>query len=131
MKVSLFGLIALVFGAFLVTLYGPVSSKGQAVKASPESRRPELAYYEAVNKVGPPEDPQLLFLLMGQYSNSNKQAEGVEFLSARLKEFGAKLTDTQKALYLSAIGLLRAQHASDVSLLHRVGYVKETIAILD
>ena len=41
------------------------------------------------------------------------------------------LTDAQKALYLSAIGLLRAQHASSVSLLHRIGYVKDTIAILE
>src|SRR5712691_5476151 len=35
------------------------------------------------------------------------------------------------ALYLSAIALLRAQHASSVSLLRRLGYVKETIATLD
>ena len=56
---------------------------------------------------------------------------GRGFLSARLKEFGPRLTDLQKALYLSAIGLLRAQHASSVSLLHRIGYVKDTIAMLD
>src|SRR5438270_7573711 len=68
---------------------------------------------------------------MAQYSNANLQDEGAEFFSARLKEFGPRLADTQKALYLSAIGLLRAQHASSVSLLHRVGYVKETIAILE
>jgi len=53
------------------------------------------------------------------------------FFSARLQEFGPRLTDAQEALYLSAIGLLRAQHASSVSLLHRAGYVKETIAILE
>src|SRR5262249_15161292 len=50
---------------------------------------------------------------------------------ARLKEFGPKLTDVQKSLYLSIIGLLRAQHASSVPLIHRIGYVKETISILD
>ncbi len=110
---------------------GSTPSKGGPAQASAELRRPELAYYKAVNKVGPPQDPQLLFLLMAEYSNDNKQAEGVEFLSARLKEFGPELTDAQKALYLSAIGLLRAQHASDVSLLHRIGYVKDTIATLD
>ena len=92
---------------------GSTPSKGGHANASPE-----LAYYEAVNKVGPPQDPQLLFLLMAQYSNANKQAEGVEFLSARLKEFGPELTDAQKALYLSTIGLLRAQRASNLSLLH-------------
>ena len=81
--------------------------------------------------MAPPQDPQLLFLLMAQYSNANLQGEGAEFFSARLNEFGPRLTDVQKALYLSAIGLLRAQHASSVSLLHRIGYVKDTIAILD
>src|SRR6267378_892415 len=78
-----------------------------------------------------PRDPQLLFLLMAQYSNAKLREEGAEFFSARLQEFGPRLTDAQKALYLSAIGLLRAQHASSVSLLHRVGYVKETIALLE
>src|SRR6266481_5459922 len=73
----------------------------------------------------------LLFLLMGAYANANQQVEGAEFLAARLNEFGPRLSDPQKALYLSAIGLLRGQHASSVSLLHRMGYVKDTIAMLD
>jgi glyoxylase-like metal-dependent hydrolase (beta-lactamase superfamily II) len=59
------------------------------------------------------------------------QGEGAEFLSARFKEFEPQLTDPQKALYLSAIALLRAQHANSVSLLHRIGYVNDTIAMLD
>src|SRR6266481_4215818 len=78
---------------------------------------PNLEYLKAVNAAGPPQDPQLLFLLMAEYSNANMQSEGAEFLSARLKEFGPRLTDAQKALYLSAIGLLRAQNASKVSFL--------------
>jgi hypothetical protein len=94
-------------------------------------RRPDLEYLKAVNQAAPPADPQVLFLLMGQYANANLQAEGIEFLSARLREFDPRLNDTQKALYLSAIGLLRAQHAAAVPLLHRIGWVKETIAILD
>jgi glyoxylase-like metal-dependent hydrolase (beta-lactamase superfamily II) len=95
------------------------------------SSRPELEYLKAVNSAAPPQDPQLLFLLMGEYANANQQAEGAEFLTVRLNEFGPGLTDAQKSLYLSAIGLLRAQHASSVSLLHRIGYVKDTIAMLD
>src|SRR6516162_4379417 len=93
--------------------------------------RPNLEYWKAVNMEGPPQDPQFLFLLMGEYANANMSAEGAEFFSARLKEFEPRLSDAQKALYLSAIGLLRAQHAHDVPLLHRIGWVKETIAILD
>src|SRR5262249_9852878 len=75
--------------------------------------------------------PQLLFLLMGQYANANMQAEGVEFFSQQLRDFEPRLTDVQRAQYLSAIGLLRAQHAEAVPLLRRIGWVKETISILD
>jgi glyoxylase-like metal-dependent hydrolase (beta-lactamase superfamily II) len=95
------------------------------------STRPELEYLKAVNSVAPPQDPQLLFLLMSEFANANQQAEGAEFLSARLNEFGPRLSDEQKALYLSAIGLLRAQHASSISLFGRIGYVKDTISMLD
>ena len=100
-------------------------------KSASSSQRPNLAYLKAVNLAAPPQDPQLLFLLMGEYANANRPAEGAEFFSARLKEFEPRLTDVQKALYLSAIGLLRAQHAHAVPLLHRIGWVKETITMLD
>src|SRR5712691_10329217 len=123
----------------VLLFFGVLLAKPRATSARPRpgnrgevgSVRPELEYLKAVNSVAPPRDPQLRFLLMAEYSNANRQGEGAEFFSARLKEFGPRLTDAQKALYLSAIGLLRAQHASSVSLLHRVGYVKETIATLE
>jgi glyoxylase-like metal-dependent hydrolase (beta-lactamase superfamily II) len=94
-------------------------------------RRPDLEYLKAVNQAAPPQDPQLLFLLMGEYANANMQAEGVDFFSQRLREFDARLTDAQRALYLSAIGLLRAQQAQVIPLLYRIGWVKETIAMLE
>ncbi len=95
------------------------------------SNRPDLEYLKAVNLAAPPQDPQLLFLLTGEFANANMQSEGVEFFSARLKEFDPRLTDVQRALYLSAIGLLRAQHAHAVPLLRRIGWVKETISMLE
>jgi glyoxylase-like metal-dependent hydrolase (beta-lactamase superfamily II) len=131
MKVLLYLSAVLLLAVFLVSLRGAASTESTGVDSSSGSHRPELEYLKAVNTVAPPRDPQLLFLLMAQYSNANLQGEGAEFFSARLKEFGPHLTDAQKALYLSAIGLLRAQHATSVSLLHRIGYVKDTIAILD
>src|SRR5713226_8543528 len=114
----------------LITVLRIAFSHDEGV-ANSEAHRPELTYLKAVNSVAPPRDPQLLFLLMAAYSNAQLQAEGVEFFSARLKEFGPRLTDVQKALYLSAIGLLRAQHAHAVPLLHRNGWVKETLGMLD
>src|ERR1700683_2571361 len=123
--------VLLVFGVALATLRATLARADSHNHTDAGSGRPELEYLKAVNSVAPPRDPQLLFLLMAEYSNANLQGEGAEFFSARLNEFGPRLTDVQKALYLSAIGLLRARHASSVSLLHRVGYVKQTIAILD
>jgi len=131
MKTSVYLLAALLLGTALASLHGTLAATDTASSPQSPSRRPDLEYWKAVNSVAPPQDPRVLFLLMAQYSNANLQGEGAEFLSARLKEFGSRLTDPQKALYLSAIALLRAQHASSVSLLHRVGYVKDTIATLD
>ena len=124
-------LAALLLGTALVTSHGALAAGGSGDSSSSASHHPDLDYLKAVNSVAPPRDPELLFLLMAEYSNANLQGEGAEFFSARLKDFDFRLTAAQKALYLSAIGLLRAQHASSVSLLHRIGYVKETISILE
>jgi len=118
----------------LILAIGVVSlglAETDTTKSGAGVHRPSLDYLKSVNMAAPPQDPQLLFLLMGEYANANMPAEGAEFFSARLKEFEPRLTDVQRALYLSAIGLLRAQHAHAVPLLHRVGWVKETITILD
>jgi glyoxylase-like metal-dependent hydrolase (beta-lactamase superfamily II) len=98
---------------------------------SAKRHSPELEYLKAVNSVAPPKDPELMFILMGEFASSNLQDEGAEFFSARLKEFEPQLTPVQKSLYLGIIGLLRAQNASRVRLLDRYGYVRDTIAILD
>ena len=109
----------LILVVFLAGLRGVPAAAGPKDHAEAGSGRPELEYLKAVNNVAPPQDPQVLFLLMGQYSNANLQGEGAEFFATRLKEFGPRLTEAQKALYLSVIGLLRAQHTSSVPLLRR------------
>lgn len=100
-------------------------------KRSAKRPSPELEYLKAVNSVAPPKDPELMFILMGEFASSNLQDEGAEFFSARLEEFEPQLTPVQKSLYLGIIGLLRAQNASRVRLLNRYGYVRDTITILD
>jgi len=131
MKAFICLLAALLLAAALLTRFTTRGAEDRTKSLTSSAHRPEIEYLKAVNSVAPPHDPQLLFLLMAQYSNANQQGEGAEFFSQRLKEFGPRLTDPQKALYLSVIGLLRAQNASSISLLHRVGYVKDTIAILE
>src|SRR6267154_766187 len=131
MRTVIYLLAALLLGTLFATLPGTTVTKSRGIDSPSGSYRSELEYLKAVNSAAPPRDPQLLFLLMAQYSSANRHADGAEFFSARLKEFGPRLTDGQKALYLSTIGLLRAQHAASVSLWHRIGYVNETLAILD
>src|SRR6266567_4039734 len=121
----LLGLLGLTLGAILVM------QSGRAESHSASTSLPDLEYLKAINSTGPLQDPQLLFLLLTQYVNANRQGEGAEFFSARLKEFEGRLTPVQQSLYLSIIGLLRAQHAASLPLLRRYGYVKETIAILE
>lgn len=97
----------------------------------PRGARPELAYLEAVNRVRPPEDPQLLFLLSSQYANANRQAEGIAFFEERLRDFRNRLSPAQEALYLTALASLRAGEARRRPWYSRLGWVKDTVAMLD
>jgi glyoxylase-like metal-dependent hydrolase (beta-lactamase superfamily II) len=127
-----FGLLRLAALIVLVLLISTASKVAERrPNASADTHSPNLEYLKAVNSVAPLKDPELLFLLMAEFANSNLHAEGADFFSARLKEFEPRLTPVQRSLYLSIIGLLRAQHASSVALVHRYGYVKETLATLD
>src|SRR5215471_1805854 len=127
MKTILVLSVTLVLGVLLATARPqPVA----AMRGGEPAGRPEIAYLETINALRPPPDPQLLFILMGEYANANQPERGVAFLSARLQEFAPRLTSGQKALYLSAIALLRAQNAASVPLWQRIGYVKDTIASL-
>lgn len=100
-------------------------------KRSTKLHSPELEYLKRVNSIAPLKDPELMFILMGEFASSNLQDEGAEFFSARLRDFEPRLTPVQQSLYLGIIGLLRAQNAPRVPLLRRYGYVNDTIATLD
>lgn len=118
-------LLSLLLSLMLATL--PAS----ATPAPPNNGGPELAYLELVNSQRPPRDPQLLFMLMGRFASARQQERGAAFFAARLQQFDPALSDTQRALYLVVIALLRAQHAGEVSLFHRLGYVSETVDMLE
>ncbi len=102
-----------------------------AERPAVDSHRPELAYLKQVNRWRPPSDPQLVFLLMGQYANANRHAEGAAYLEELRQRFDAQLNDEQRALYLTAIASLRAGQAKEVALFRRYGWVRETLAMLD
>jgi len=108
--------------AMLAPAYSATATDGQ---------RPELAYLKQVNQWRPPSDPQLLFLLMGQFANAGRHAEGIDYFNGVLQRFAGELDDAHKALYLSAVASLRAGHASDVPLVNRIGWVRDTVKLLD
>ncbi len=100
-------------------------------RAQAEAVPPELAYLKQVNQWRPPSDPQLLFILMGQFASAGRHVEGIAYFDEVLKRFGPELTDNQKAQYLVAIASLRAAHASEVFLPKRIGWVRDTVVQLD
>jgi len=121
------------FAALLLVgaLYGSLAAAGVGDSSSATWHRPELEYFKVLNRAGPPRDPQILFLLMGQYANANLHGDGIEFFSSVMKEFEPRLSDSQKSLYLATIGLLRAGYANEVSFFSRIGWVRDTIEILE
>ncbi|MES2070168.1 MAG: MBL fold metallo-hydrolase [Pseudomonadota bacterium] len=122
MKIAAFLVAAIALGLMLAT--APAASLSRS--ASP----PELEYLEVVNQ-RPQQDLQLPILLMGQYLSARQQERGIAFFSARLKEFDHQFSELQKAVHLSALAVLRAQHAADVPLWQRLGYVKDTIGMIE
>jgi len=91
----------------------------------------ELAYLKQVNRWRPPSDPQLLFLLMGQFASAGRYQEGIAYFGDLLSRFGPELSPPQRAQYLTAIAALRAGRTDDVFVLKRMGWVRDTLALLD
>src|SRR6266853_6710576 len=85
MKVILPLSVALALGLLVVGVRSLPAAAGSGSGAPPGAHRAEIEYLEMVNALGPPKDPQLLFLLMAQYSNASLQQQGVEFFAARRK----------------------------------------------
>src|SRR5262245_15227332 len=123
-------LVALALLAGLVSVLVNISSAAQS-RAPADALSPELAYLKEVNQWRPPSDPQLLFILMGQFASAGRQVEGIAYFEDALKRFAPELTDNQKAQYLVAIASLRAGRANEVSLPKRIGWVRDTVAQLD
>jgi glyoxylase-like metal-dependent hydrolase (beta-lactamase superfamily II) len=124
--VALLGTLVL---GFVAIVRAP--SLGAQPQAPSDTVSPELAYLKQVNQWRPPSDLQLLFLLMQQFANAGRHVEGIAYFETVLDRFSLKLTDNQKAQYLVATAFLRASRANDVFLFKRLGWVRDTLALLD
>jgi hypothetical protein len=74
-------------GVLLMANLRTVAAGAVAGSADPAGNRPELAYLEQVNRWRPPSDPQLVFLLMGQFANAGRHAEGAAFFEDLRRRF--------------------------------------------
>ena len=128
-SIAIVTLLSVLVLGFVTAVSAPLS--GAQARSSTDAVSPELAYLKQVNQWRPPSDPQLLFLLMGQFANAHRHVEGIAYFEELLARFGADLTDQQKAQYLLAIASLRAGHANEVFLFKRLGWVHDTLALLD
>jgi len=108
-----------------------VMAPARPAAAATRANDAPLEYLKTVSGLGPVQDPQILFLLMSQYLAANDAEGGIAYFNDMLQRYDQQLSDPQRSLYLSAIGLLRASHAKDVSFFHRYGWVNDTSAILD
>ena len=73
MKTVIYSIAALLVAAAVAVLYKTTAAAESGVSPAAVSHRPVLEYLQAVNGVAPPQDPQLLFLPMAQYSNAHLQ----------------------------------------------------------
>jgi glyoxylase-like metal-dependent hydrolase (beta-lactamase superfamily II) len=124
----------LIVAACCLALAAPFALVDEApahAAATTDGERPELAYLKQVNRWRPPSDPQLVLLLMAQFANAGRYVEGIDYFNDALKRFDSQLDDERRALYLTALASLRAQHANSVFLLRRPGWVRATLQLLD
>lgn len=102
-----------------------------APPAPPQTYHAELEYLKALHQAGPVAEPQLNAILMQQFLNANQFQAGIEFIESLLQKQGSQLTYEQKALYLSAVGVLGATSADQVPLLSRIPWVDNTIEMME
>lgn len=119
--------------SFVLPIYLCLLANGcTTVSTAPyQTSHPELEYLKSVNSARPVSDPQMITVLMLQYINTNQLKAGIEFFESLLKGYGSQLLPSKKALYLAALGVLRASYANQVPLLQRIRWVNETIDILE
>jgi glyoxylase-like metal-dependent hydrolase (beta-lactamase superfamily II) len=114
---------------FLLGLSACGAASGQ--RAAPAIHDARLEYLKVVNRLGPAIDPELVMLLMTQFMSTNDLTGGIAYYEDLLRRNEHSATPVQRSLYLSALGLLRAQNAQNISLPRRIGWVRETIRTLN
>lgn len=88
----------------------------------------ELAYLRAIHEKSTVGDDALTLLLMSEFISSHRTGEGIDFFEHLLKDTNS--SSVQRPFYMACLGALRATHADQVSLLSRIKWVNDSIALL-
>ena len=86
-------------------------------------------YMEGMLRRDPVGNQQLIFLLHGQYVETNQQRAGLRFFEHVSKQ--KKMVPQIRALYLAVQGSLRCQTADEIPLLKRIAWVNQGIGEFD
>ncbi len=121
-------LIALAAALLLGLSAYAVSSAPRPAPAIADAR---LEYLKVVNRMSPATDPELVMMLMTQFMSTNDLSGGIAYYEELLRQNEHTASPVQRSLYLTALGLLRAQNAQNVSLARRIRWVHETIGTLN
>ncbi|MGR3219824.1 MAG: hypothetical protein ACUZ8H_08420, partial [Candidatus Anammoxibacter sp.] len=117
-------LLTITSSMFTTVFITPANAESQTFNS-------QLEYLKAIHSDGPVNEPQTIFMVVLQYLNSNQLEDGIEFFDSFLASNNTNLSKTEEALYLSALGLLRGSFANEVSFLKKIGWVNETIEMLE
>ena len=91
----------------------------------------QIEYLEKVNNTDTQNDPLIVLLLMQQYLNTNQQERGIAYFDTVFEQKLHRITNADKALYLNALGILRATYAEHVFLPKRISWVNKTVDKLE
>ncbi len=90
-----------------------------------------LHQYEVIMSYGTIDDPRVILQTMNLYMMANQQNHGIALFAGILTQYGHGMAPELRAVYESALGVLRATHADAVPLSRRIGWVKESFELIE
>lgn len=90
-----------------------------------------LQQFEVILSYGDVEDPRVILQAMNMYLTSNQQQYGIELFTLILSLYADGMAPDTRAIYESALGVLRATYADHIPLNRRISWVKESFALIE
>ena len=101
--------------------------------ASDENRsfQSMLHQFEVILSYGDVADPRVILQAMNLYLTSNQQRYGIELFTNILSTYADGMAPDTRAIYESALGVLRATHSDRIPFHRRIGWVRESFELIE